>query len=241
MITLSADLHVHTLASGHAYCTIKEMAEAADGKGLDMIAITDHGVAMEGTCKPIYFYNLSALPRKMGNVTLLRGIEANVVDMEARLDMDPHLLHRLEWVIASLHENIVEPASPELHTEMYLKLAANPLVDMIGHPESPAFAFDYERVIPEFGRCGKIVEINNHHAYRLGKQNEINCRRIAELCMKHDVKIAVNSDAHIDCDVGNTGRALAMLDEIGFPEELVLNAKSDRVLAHVEEKHPLFV
>jgi putative hydrolase len=127
------------------------MAGAAGEKGIELLALTDHGSAMEGSCQPIYFQNLSALPRKIGKVTMLRGIEANVVDMEARLDMEPRTLSRLEWVVASMHVNVVRPATPKEHTEAYLRLAANPLIDMIGHPDTPAFAFDREAVIREFG------------------------------------------------------------------------------------------
>lgn len=216
------------------------MAEGADEKGLELLAVTDHGTAMEGSPQAIYFFNLSALPRKIENITILRGLEANVIDMEARLDMEPRLLSRLEWVIASMHENVVKPATPKEHTEAYLRLAANPLIDMIGHPDTPAFAFDYELVVREFGAQGKIVEINNHHAYHLGAENGRNCRMIAELCMKHDVRIAVNSDAHTCYAVGEIAPALAMLEEIGFPEELILNATAERVLDHVRQKHPTF-
>ena len=37
-----ADMHTHTVASTHAYSTIKEMAEAARDAGLEYLAITDH-------------------------------------------------------------------------------------------------------------------------------------------------------------------------------------------------------
>ena len=37
------DTHLHTVASGHAYGTVTEMAKAASLKGLEMIALTDHG------------------------------------------------------------------------------------------------------------------------------------------------------------------------------------------------------
>ena len=43
------DLHTHTVASGHAYCTIHEMAAAAAGKGLEILGITEHAPAMPGT------------------------------------------------------------------------------------------------------------------------------------------------------------------------------------------------
>ena len=31
------DLHTHTVASGHAYCSIREMAKAAADKGLELL------------------------------------------------------------------------------------------------------------------------------------------------------------------------------------------------------------
>ena len=42
------DSHAHTIASGHAYNTIFEMAEAAAQKGLKLLALTEHAVAMPG-------------------------------------------------------------------------------------------------------------------------------------------------------------------------------------------------
>lgn len=50
-----ADTHSHTLASGHAYSTIKEMAAAAEAKGLKALAITEHAPKMPGTCGLFYF------------------------------------------------------------------------------------------------------------------------------------------------------------------------------------------
>ena len=45
---LVADLHVHSIASGHAYSTITENARAGKARGLAAIAITDHGPALPG-------------------------------------------------------------------------------------------------------------------------------------------------------------------------------------------------
>ena len=35
------DLHTHTVASGHAYCSLREMAKAASEKGLEVLGITE--------------------------------------------------------------------------------------------------------------------------------------------------------------------------------------------------------
>ena len=44
------DLHTHTIVSGHAYCTLREMAKAASEKGLELLGITEHAPKMPGTC-----------------------------------------------------------------------------------------------------------------------------------------------------------------------------------------------
>lgn len=57
------DTHSHTIASGHAYSTITEMAEAAAAKGLKALALTEHAPEMPGTCGLFYFQNLDVVPR----------------------------------------------------------------------------------------------------------------------------------------------------------------------------------
>ena len=38
------DVHTHTVASGHAFSTLQEMAQAAAGKGLKLLGITEHPI-----------------------------------------------------------------------------------------------------------------------------------------------------------------------------------------------------
>lgn len=42
--------------------------------------------------------------------------------------------------------------------------------------------------------------------------------------MKYEVPISVDSDSHICYRVGHVEGALEMLEEIGFPEELIINS-----------------
>jgi len=49
------DAHTHTVASGHAYSSLQEMALAASGKGLQVLGITEHGPSIPGTCPLLYF------------------------------------------------------------------------------------------------------------------------------------------------------------------------------------------
>ena len=41
------DTHTHTLASGHAYSTIQEMAIEAAKNNIEAFAVTDHGPAIK--------------------------------------------------------------------------------------------------------------------------------------------------------------------------------------------------
>ena len=238
MITLRADLHTHTVSSGHAYSTIKEMAECAAEKGIELIAMTDHAPAMPGSCCDLHFANLGAIPREIGGVTVLRGVELNVVDMDGTVDLPERLIKRMDWVIASLHENILRPSAGMDYTGLYMALAENPLVDMIGHPTTPAYPFDMEAVIPALAKSGKVIEINDHHIFDFGLGGSENVRNMVSLCAKHGAMIAANSDAHTCWDVGRTSRAAALLNEMGFPEELVLNVSAGRVLNFIKSKRP---
>jgi len=42
------DAHTHTVASGHAYSSLQEMAKAAADKGLQVLGITEHGPSVPG-------------------------------------------------------------------------------------------------------------------------------------------------------------------------------------------------
>lgn len=227
-MNIIADTHCHTIASGHAYSTIEEILRAAKQKNLYAIAITDHGRLMPGSPAKWYFKNLRAIPRKINGMLVLRGTEANVYNYDGDLDIDPEEIDALDWVVASMHKHVLSPPkSQDQCTEAWLKIAKNPKVNVIAHSGSELYKYDYEKVIPEFGANGKLVEINNA-TFNIRRESIKNCKTIAQVCMKHSVPVVVNSDAHSSFQVGELSQALAMLDEINFPEELIVNANVNR-------------
>ena len=64
------DAHTHTVASGHAYSSLQEMAKAAAEKGLQVLGITEHGPSVPGTCPLLYFKNMFVVLRQMYGVRL---------------------------------------------------------------------------------------------------------------------------------------------------------------------------
>ncbi|MEG1426478.1 MAG: phosphatase [Oscillospiraceae bacterium] len=234
MYHIIADLHTHTIASTHAYSTISEMVTAAKEKGLYAIGITDHGHRMPGAPGEWYFENLCQLPLFLNGVKTVMGMETNVLDFAGTIDYAPR--DNVDFLIASVHDipgiSLSEP-TVENCTQMYLQLAKNPKINAIGHSGSPKYKYDYEQVIPEFGRNHKLVEINAH-TFEVRPGSVENCRAIALCCKKHGVPILVSSDAHFQTEVGCFQKALKLLEEIAFPEELIVNASVDRLNEYLE-------
>lgn len=234
---LEADLHTHTVASTHAYSTITENCEWAKKYGLKAVAMTDHGIAMPDSPHIWHFENMKCLPRKIGGVIVLHGIEANVINENGELDTDEKMLEKLDWVVASMHSYCFNPMTENEHTKAYLKLCRNKYVDVIGHCTTDYFPFDYEKCIKAFKEYGKYVEINESSIMnkRGSRKNSVT---VLKLCKKYDVPVVVDSDSHYCSLVGQVSNAMEMIEELDFPKELVANADYETIRAHILKVHP---
>lgn len=232
---IAADLHCHTIASVHAYSTLRENIEAAKRMGLCALGITDHGSGAPDSPPFSYFENLTSLPEEADGIRLFRGVEANIMDYQGSLDMPERILKDMDIVIASFHKTCINPGTVMEHTNAYLQIAENPHVDIIGHSGSAEFLYDYEKVIPVFGKNHKLVEINAH-TFICRKDSIPNCKKIALLCRKFHVPVIVNSDAHSEFEVGQCEKAKEILLELDFPEELVVNTSREKLENYLKEK-----
>ena len=222
---LIADTHCHTVASSHAYSTVLENIAEAKRKKLKYIAITDHTGLIPDSPGCWYFQNLSILPREINGIKILKGIESNVLGPSGRIDI-PEFSERgsLDWIIASIHEIAWAGAKTlENCTQAWLNVAKNPIVNVIGHSGLVNFKYDYEQVIPVFKENNKLVEINAS-SFLVRRGCYENCKKIAEICKKCKAQVIVNSDCHIATHVGRFDAALKLLEEINFPENLIINS-----------------
>jgi len=230
-----ADLHTHSSFCDHAFSTIEENARAAARRGLRFMGTTEHTSSIPGSPSSIYFRSLlTNYPDELFGVKIIKGAEVNIIDQTGKLDLGNAIMNMLHLVIASMHDLCFKPIDIEAHTEAWLAVARNPLVDIIGHCDNPKYIFDHERVIPEFAARGKIVEINNHSAIARPGSEE-HCRKIIKMLKKHRVRIVVSSDAHHYSRVGVFDNVLAMLRESDYPRELILNADYERFLLAINE------
>ena len=109
------DVHMHTLASGHAYNTIREMIAAGSKKGLALVGIADHAPAMPGSTHRFYFENLRIFDRKVygdeAGVELLMGVELNILNTTGKVDLEEKGLRSVDYAIASLHDPCINPGT----------------------------------------------------------------------------------------------------------------------------------
>lgn len=230
-----ADLHTHTLVSQHAYSTIDELSHAASAKGFCALAITDHGPAMPDGAIQHHFFCLRGLPSKINDLTLYKGAEANIIDYNGKLDLDNSTLELLDFVIASYHIECIPPSNIQAHTTGLLQIIKNPVVDCIGHCGNPVFRIDPLPVVKACAKYDKLIEINSA-SFKVRPGSSSICREIAKLCIKYRVKVIVSSDAHSKWQVGEHTDAIKLLEELHFPEELVINSTKDRLFSYFSQK-----
>lgn len=236
IMNIIADTHTHTIMSGHAHSTVLENLREGAKKGLRFLCVTDHTGVMPGAPDPVYFACLwSTLPREFEGVYVIRGCEANILDENGTLDISDAHLKSLQWNIASIHGVGMAPINYEAHTKLWLNIAKNPLIDVIGHCGSQEYEFDKKTVIQAFAEHGKIVEINASSALTRPTSQK-NCAEIAALCVEYGVPMVVSSDAHFASEVGNVEAAVKLLERAGIGEEYVLNSDFDRFAEYLSKR-----
>lgn len=233
---ITADLHTHTVASTHGYSTVKEIAEEAASKGLTAVAITDHTPASTDGPHLWHFHNLhKAIPRELMGVKLIYGAESSIIDYDGNIDFPHEECAALDWIIASFHKDMLAPGTFEQHTNMYLRLAENYDVDVIGHCATVVCPFDYEKCLKKFKEYGKLVEINESTI--LWKNTRENYREIIRICKKYEIPIVINTDAHFCGIVGDVSESEKLIEELDFPKSLILNADWDKLYSYIQSRH----
>jgi DNA polymerase (family 10) len=200
---IRGDLHMHTTATD-GEDTLTEMVRAAIDRGLQYIAITDHGqrVTMaRGLDKSRLLHQWDEIDRLNESlaedgrppIVVLKGIEVDMLE-KGGLDLPDDVLEKADWVVASLHYGQNQPR--QRITDRIIEAIENPHVSVIGHPTGrllnrrPPYDVDIEAVIDAAARTGTFLEINAN-PWRL----DLN-EHHAAAAKKAGVKIVISTDAH---------------------------------------------
>ncbi len=195
---IRGDLHCHTtLSDGRG--TPREMAAAAQERGYDYLAVTDHsatfgfGNDVQADALRERIAEVRQLNKGFKGFTLLAGTEVNI-QLDGSVDYDDELLAELDWVVASVHTSF--RMSEKEMTKRMAAAMEHPLVDAIGHPTGrkittrEPYHVDVERLIEKAVETGTMLEINAAPDRR--DLNDLHARAAAEA----GALIVIDSDAH---------------------------------------------
>jgi putative hydrolase len=245
---IKADLHTHTVGSGHGFSTIKENADAAVAAGMELIAMTDHGPSVPQGAHNWFFWNQSHVPGIYNNLIILRGCEANIIpdgskfDSDWGLDIADIVAERLDYVTFGFHPTTgFDRRDQAANTTALIKAMQCPYVDQFNHPGNLLeFPFDVDMAIEAAIEYDVILEVNNSSLNPLGARAETKMMEIdfAVRAYQAGATLAINSDAHHSTGIGNVQPALDCAIEHGIPADTFINTTAKRVIKHIKAKRP---
>lgn len=229
------DLHLHTVASTHAYSTVHDYIAAAVRKRIRLIAITDHGPEMVDAPHAFHFNNMRILPRVVDGVGILRGIEANIKG-NGETDCSDKMRGALDLIIAGFHKQVFAPADIVTNTDALIATIASGKVHIISHPGNPEYPIDIYEVVSAAHEYNVALEVNNASFVLSRKGSEGNCRKIITAVRDGGGMISLGTDSHSAFSLGDFSACQHLLTESEFPVAQILNASPRRVLEFLEQR-----
>ncbi|MBT4125283.1 MAG: DNA polymerase/3'-5' exonuclease PolX [Chloroflexi bacterium] len=201
MVTLDdirGDLHSHTNWSDGRYPMEDMVAAAANGRGFEYLAVTDHSpsATVANGLKPDMLLAHNTAVRELSEsspIRLLTGTEMDIKP-DGSLDYSDELLADLDIVIASIHSGMDQDSATM--TQRVIDAMASPHVDVICHLTARLLGkrapveMDVEAVLEAAVRTGTVMEINASPDRVDLRADHV--RRAVDL----GVIFAINTDSH---------------------------------------------
>lgn len=224
------DIHVH---SNYSPCgidvSIEKNIEVAVERGIELIAITDHGTTPRPQWIDSYFRDIATVNPP---IILLTGMEVDV-NLNGELIVERSIRKRFDILVAALHTR------PGLTGEKLYKWWSSTLrkvitsgeVLVIAHPTdiawykiNPPTEYILE-VVDELKDSGVVVELNYHH------RDPSNT--FLRLCIERGVKITPTSDAHRLDEIGRFNWHRHKIRSLGFKLNDVNWLTPEEILNHI--------
>lgn len=223
------DFHTHSHYSADSSMAPTQIIEEAEAKGLEGVAITDHGPELSVGMNPReltnYLRELRALQKKAG-IPVFVGMEVNIVDRYGNLDVPREILAELDYPLISIHyinESVPPNRLGEEYVNRLIKAIEKNRVRAVAHP-----FFLHRNLLSEISETS--IEELLLLAAQKGVAIEINTKYhtppdpFLRLCTHHGVKLSVGSDAHSPGEVGWVEWAFHKLSSLGVTrDELIIS------------------
>jgi DNA polymerase (family 10) len=232
---IRGEVHCHSTWSD-GVASIEDMALAAEARGYEYLAISDHSqsLGVTGGLTPERLREqrteIKAVQGKLRRLRLIHGTEVEI-KADGSLDFPDRVLAELDFVVASVHSGLRQDR--DTMTARVVRAMRHPHVHAIGHPSGRLLtqreesAVDLGQVLRVAAETGTIVEINA--APERLDLDDAHVRRAVEL----GVRLVINTDAHRPDDFDNLlfGVATARRGWAG-PEHIANTLPLEALLAH---------
>ncbi len=194
---IKGDLHMHTDWSDGSE-DITTMIKAAQDRGYEYIAVTDHSKSeriANGLDEKRILKQLKEIEKIKNKfkINILTGSEVDIL-ADGSLDYPDSILKQLDIVVASVHSRWKMNESEM--TKRIIKALENPYVSILGHSSGrligrrDPYAYDLEKVLEAAKKNNKAVEINSQP-----ERLDLNDRGI-KAAVEMGVKMVISTDAH---------------------------------------------
>jgi histidinol phosphatase-like PHP family hydrolase len=206
------------------------MAAAADARGYDSIAITDHSAPGLRIVKGLdddriraQGLEIAGLNRRLqasgSQLAILRSIEMNLTP-SGEGDVDAKTLSSLDIVLGSFHSSL---RKTDEQTDRYLAALAHPQLHVLAHPRGRIYNFriglsaDWPRVFAFAAEQDKAVEVD---AYPDRQDLDV---ALLELARDAGCRISIGTDAHAHRQLEWIDLGTAAALKAGIPCDRILN------------------
>jgi len=195
---IKGDLHVHSKWSDGA-SSIEEVARAAQRRGYQYIAITDHSKSLRiahGLDESRLMKQMEEIGRvneKLKGFQILKGTEVDIL-AEGRLDFPEKVLEKFDMVVASIHSGFKQDRAKM--TKRIIQAFENPYLHIFAHPTGrllgarDPYEVDMDELIEAAKKFGKVLEINAY--FERLDLDDILCRKAKEM----GIQVAISTDSH---------------------------------------------
>ncbi len=195
---IRGDLHSHSKATdGHF--SIKEMAQSAQAKGYEYLAICDHSQhvtvahGLDAKRLKAQIEEIDKLNQQLPHFTILKGVEVDILE-NGSLDLPNDILRQLDLTVCAVHYKF--NLSRRKQTERIIRAMDSPYFNILAHPtgrllnEREPFDLDMEQIMAAALERGCFLEVNAQPV-RLDL-TDLHCKMAKDM----GVKVAISTDAH---------------------------------------------
>jgi len=225
---IKGELHVHSTYSDGKN-TISEMVEAAQKRGYEYLAISDHserlkvahGVSPADLKKKAK--EIDQLNKKLKNFRILFGTEVEI-DRNGDLDYNDKILSEFDVVIAAIHSGFEQ--NQQQLTKRLTRACQNKHVNIIAHPtgvhlgKREAYNIDFRHICQTACENNVFLEIN---AFPI--RLDLNSSN-AHFAKEQGVKFTINTDSHRIEHLDYMKFGITLARRAWLTKEDVLNTKT---------------